>query len=80
MDSNILMSAIFFYLLIGITSLLLPPFKSVIWREGAYTALLVTQDKVSKLRSVAFNFTVVILVSLIWPLLILNHVLATIKR
>ena len=80
MDSNILMWAAFCYLMIGIVSLLLPPFEHVIWREDAYTALLVTQGKVSKLRSIAFNFTVVILVSLIWPLLLIGHWWSAIRR
>ena len=80
MDSSILLWAVFFYWLIGIISLLLPPFERVIWREDAYTALLVAQGRVSKLRSFAFNFTVVILASLIWPGLLISHLRSGVKK
>ena len=80
MDSNILVLAVFCYLLIGIISLLLPPFERVIWREDTYTELLVAQGKVSKLKSIAFNFTVVVLVSLIWPLLLIAYWWSAIRR
>ena len=63
------------YMLVGLFSLLTPPFRKVVLREDTVTAALQAQGKVTWRTRAAFKLTVVILVSLIWPILVIHHLL-----
>ena len=61
------------YLLIGLALILTPPCRRVIFREDARLALLETRGEISRAKSISFSFTVVALISLIWPALVCYH-------
>ncbi len=80
MASLTIVQATLAYLLIGLALILTPPFRRVIFREDARLALLETRGDISKAKSISFSFTVVALISLIWPALVSYHLFLIIRN